>query len=289
MKKELIRREALKRLNRINNRQTYKQVQKFLEEKYECKYCISTLKNWNRKLRLEDNWDLKDKSTAPKKRNHKFTNFEINEIVKIRKNISRDAKSCKAMLARKGIIMSESTIKRVIKANYLSSGSAMEGKQLKWIRWERKHPNSLWQLDGAQSEHYPGRWLIVIMDDHSRYCLGIYVVNQFSTTVVTHLLNELIRIHGKPREILADNGSPFRNKFERWCKKQGIKRIRPKIGKPQTTGKVERLIGTIKKEMIRRIDLEHTRYIYNTHRPHQSKGGLFPCELYFEIRTIPII
>ena len=286
MKKEIIRREALKRLNLGK---TYKEVKEFLEEEYDYLCSVSTLKDWKRRLYRENEWNLRDKSRAPIRRNYKFSNADKEEVVKSRRQEPWSPETLKYNLARKGIYMSASTVRRIIKKSNLSSGSVMEGKQLKWIRWQRKHPNSLWQIDGAQSQLYPGKWMIVIEDDYSRYCLGIYVVNSFSTDVVRHILTELIRIHGKPREILADNGSPFKNRFDRWCKRQEIKRIHTKIGRPQTTGKVERLIGTIKKERNRRVDLEQTRYIYNTHRPHQSRDGLYPCELYFGIRTVPII
>lgn len=291
MKKEKVRIEALKRLNQSR---TYKQVKEFLEKEYGYACSISTLRNWKRRFIQEDDWDLKDRSRAPIRRNYKFSFEEREEVVRMRRKEPWDAKTTRFLLVRKGINMSESTIKRIIKANYLSGGSVMEGKQLKWVRWQRKHPNSLWQLDGAESELYPGKWIITVEDDYSRYCLGIYVVNSFSTNVIKQILTGLISIHGKPRDILADNGSPFggsnkNSKFDRWCKRQEIRRIHPKIGKPQTTGKVERLIGTIKKERPRRIDLEDMRYVYNTHRPHQSRDGLFPCELYFGIRTIPII
>lgn len=291
MKKEIIRREALKILNQGKN---YKEVKEFLEKEYSYICCISTLRNWKRRLNNENGWDLKDKSREPIRKNYRFSMSDKEEVIKLRKLDPWCADTLRYNLARKGILMSQSTIKRIIKNANLSSGSVMEGKQLKWVRWQRKHPNSLWQIDGAQSGFYPGKWIIAVEDDYSRYCLGIYIVNSFSTNVVIHILAELMSIHGKPREILADNGSPFgstnkHSKFDRWCKRQGIMRIRSKVGKPQTTGKVERLIGTIKKERNRRIDLEHTRYIYNTHRPHQSRDGLYPCELYFWIRTIPII
>ena len=290
MKKEVIRREALKRLNQGK---TYKDVREFLGNEYNCICSISALRNWKRRFIREDEWDLKDRSKAPIRKTYKFSQAEKADVIKLRRLDPWCPETLKYNLARKGVYMSTSTVRRIIKEANLSSGSVMEGKRLKWIRWQREHPNSLWQIDGAQSGLYPGKWIITIEDDYSRYCLGIYLVNSFSTNIVIHILGELIRIHGKPREILADNGSPFggsnrSSKFDRWCKRQEIRRIHPKIGKPQTAGKVERLIGTIKKERYRRVDLEQTRYIYNTHRPHQSKDGLYPCELYFEIRTIPI-
>jgi len=62
-----------------------------------------------------------------------------------------------------------------------------------------------------------------------------------------------MRLYGKPREILAGNGSSFggtnrNSRLDRLCKKQEIRRIHPKVGRPQTIGKVEKLIDTIKKK-----------------------------------------
>ncbi|HET7644386.1 MAG TPA: IS481 family transposase, partial [Nitrososphaeraceae archaeon] len=41
-------------------------------------------------------------------------------------------------------------------------------KQRKYIRFERKFPNELWQTDLEVIEN-EGMWLISIFDDHSRY------------------------------------------------------------------------------------------------------------------------
>ena len=41
-------------------------------------------------------------------------------------------------------------------------------KKRKYIRFERKFPNELWQIDLKVIEN-EGIWLISIFDDHSRY------------------------------------------------------------------------------------------------------------------------
>jgi len=61
MKKEIIRREALKE---INKGKTHKEVLDFLMRKYDYKCSKSTLKNWKRRLIQEEGWDLKDKTFA---------------------------------------------------------------------------------------------------------------------------------------------------------------------------------------------------------------------------------
>ena len=39
-------------------------------------------------------------------------------------------------------------------------------------------------------------------------------------------IKKLFEKHGKPREILTDNGPEFKNEFDNWCKKHGIVHIR---------------------------------------------------------------
>ena len=45
------------------------------------------------------------------------------------------------------------------------------------------------------------------LDDCSRFCPGICVVDNLTTDNLTAFLENTIKIHGKPREILTDNGA----------------------------------------------------------------------------------
>ena len=123
MKKEIIRREALKK---FNQGKTNREVKEFLEKEYGYVCSISTLKNWKRKLCREDGWDLKDKSRAPIRRNYKFSNTDEEAVVKLRKQEPWSPETLKYNLARKGIHMSTSTVRRIIKKANLSSGSVIE-------------------------------------------------------------------------------------------------------------------------------------------------------------------
>jgi transposase InsO family protein len=53
------------------------------------------------------------------------------------------------------------------------------------------------------------KYCLGIIDDCSRYCLGVPDLNIVTTKVVTDILEKIMKIHGKPREILTDNGSVF--------------------------------------------------------------------------------
>jgi len=278
MRKDVIRREFLKlRLAGA----TYKECQHILHKEYGACFCLRTLKGW--KSRFErGNWNLRDISRRPQRIRYRYTAEDLEDVIALRKRTGYST----FQLRQKGISMSESMMKRIIKGSGLSRGNKMEGIRLKWIRFERDTPNSLWQLDGTQRED--GSWILPVEDDCSRYCLAIGEMEHMTTENVIQLLEEAIAMHGKPREILTDNGPEFggngkgENAFDRWCEKQGIRHIRSRIHKPTTVGKVSRLQYTIVYELpYCRNDLEFFRWRYNCDRPHRSLHGLTPHQVYF--------
>jgi len=131
------------------------------------------------------------------------------------------------------------------------------------------------------------KYCFAVIDDCSRYCLGLFALNNISTAIITHLLDELIKIHGKPREILTDNGNVFglrskHSKFDRWCNRREIKHIRTAIHSPTTTGKIERFFQTLANELpFCNKNLEFFRMRYNHFRPHSSLHEKAPADIYF--------
>lgn len=119
----------------------------------------------------------------------------------------------------------------------------MKGVRLKWVRWQRDTPNSLWQLD--HTEEFDGTLRLVVEDDCSRYCLAVRHYKQLTTRKVTKLLDELIETYGKPGQILTDNSSIYQLQFDKWCREQGIDHIKTRVNKPTTVGKVEKLHDTL--------------------------------------------
>jgi putative transposase len=180
------------------------------------------------------------------------------------------------------LCLSHDTINRVLNENGLTRKEHNRGQRVKYVRFQRKHSNSLWHID--DSEFGTKGKIIAVIDDCSRYCLGILHVNSVRTVVVTKFLDELIKKFGYPREIISDNGSPYgarskNSRFDRWCRKRKIKHIRTRVNRPQTNGKVERLFQTIKKETkLTGGDLELFRMRYNHYRPHQSLHWLTPAQ-----------
>ena len=131
-----------------------------------------------------------------------------------------------------------------------------------------------------------------MLDDCSRYCLALVKLNNVTTDVVTTILDKLIIKHGRPKQILTDNGGAYglnskHSRFDRWCKRRNIQHIRTKVHSPTTNGKVERLFKTIDDEIeFCNNDLEHFRLRYNHFRPHSSLDNKTPANVYFDFTKL---
>jgi len=284
MKKEIIRREAIKYKLKGN---TYKQVIDFLKERFDYSVTKMTLIRWMKRVQ-ETEWDFKDISQKPSKLPIKFSEKEKGIVTKIRKRFGYGPKKTRIQTQEEGIDMSISTIKRIIKQTGLSKGSKMEGVKLKWVRFERPYPNDMWQIDGDENDD--GTWKVPVIDDCSRYCLGVYEIEHNTTEDTIAILEDCIRKHGKPKQILTDNGPEFGgtskdSDFDKWCEKQCIIHIRSGVHKPTTVGKVSAIQRTIQAELPHwKGDLELWRMMYNHERPHESLRGLTPATVYFQFK-----
>lgn len=279
LKNELI----LRRLRKFyfRNEWDHATVKLYLAKHLNLDVSVRTLKRWKKNL-MDNSW-VGPKVPKPPIPEVKVTQKQIMKICALRR------KTGWGPLALKHVFkwnLSESTYKRIIRANGLSRGSKLENKRIHWTKWAREHPDSLWQLDAHK---HNGKWLLPVLDDCSRYCLGIREFKHMTTLAVTDFLNDLIKIHGLPRELLTDNGSEFggrskKSKFDSWCKERNIKHIRTHIHKPTTTGKVERHHLTFQNEItFCNGDIELFRFRYNHIRPHRSLYMKTPAEVYFDL------
>jgi len=278
MKKEEIRKEYFKL--RIKGH-TNNQCKIILKAKYDYEISIKTLKRWTWKLDKTE-WDLKDKSKRPKTIHYKIDQEVEKKVIELRNKTGFGANKIACFVKE----ISESSIKRILSKHKLTNPNPRRKKRLKYIRWQRKHANSLWQMD-VSDQKIKGKYCFAVIDDCSRYCVGLIDLNIVTTSIVTQILDELGRVHGFPREILTDNGNVFglrskHSRFDRWCKKRGIKHIRTAIHSPTTTGKVERFFQTLDKELRFCKDHQEFRMRYNHFRPHTSLLNKSPSEIYFD-------
>ncbi|MHA1888811.1 MAG: DDE-type integrase/transposase/recombinase, partial [Promethearchaeota archaeon] len=186
----------------------------------------------------------------------KYSQEVLNRIIELKKeNPKRSARIIREYLMREDInpIPSESTIRRYLMINGLGK-IASESRQ-GYIVFEREKPNELWQIDiaGVQSVGHLGKiYLFALLDDCSRFIPAAFYASDQKGSHVIRLLQEAITTYGRPLQILADNGTQFKNimgdlgsKYERVLHLLDIKPIFARVRHPQTKGKLERFFGSV--------------------------------------------
>jgi len=282
MKKHEIRREyfKLREKGHSNN-----QCRKILFMKHSFEVNIRTLRRWAQRLNNND-WNLSDNSRRPKMIHRKITKEIEDKVISIRNKTGFGAEKIENF-----VDISHWSINKILNKQKLTEPTRRKKKRIKYIRFQRKHPNSLWQIDHSQQK-IKDKWVISVVDDCSRKSLAFAVTNIVTTDIVINLIDKLIKIYGKPKQILTDNGSQYglkssHSKFDRKLKIRGIHHIRGTVHSPTTQGKVERLFQTFKREFkFCNGDVELWRMNYNHFRPHMSLNNKTPDEIYNDFNVL---
>ena len=91
---------------------------------------------------MKTEWDLKDSSKRPRTIHYKITSQTESKIISLR-NKTGFGENKLANYVNLG----HTSINKILNKNNLCRESKSKGKRLKYIRWQRHHPNSLWQMD----------------------------------------------------------------------------------------------------------------------------------------------
>lgn len=168
----------------------------------------------------------------------------------------------------------------------------MARRELRERRYAKKHPGEMVHTDSSVMPLIPGEaittpkeYLYVFIDDCSRTLFADVLPDQTSYSAAIVLDEALVMLPFEVNCIYSDNGKEFKGAFKQFCKQKNIPQQFTRPYRPQTNGKAERVIKTIKqmlrkhhfgsREERRRILYAMVRY-YNHLRPHQSLGGLSP-------------
>src|SRR5262249_31158189 len=159
--------------------------------------------------------------------------------------------------------------------------------------------------------HYPlggGRRChpLSIVDDHSRFAIGLYALPTLHATPVRDALIECFERYGVPDAMLMDHGTPWwatRNEaglstLSVFLRNQGIRLRHGRVRHPQPQGKVERFPRTLG-ERLRWWGLPadlpafarafaESRAEYNDVRPHEALGQEPPA-LHFQPSARPYV
>jgi transposase InsO family protein len=166
-------------------------------------------------------------------------------------------------------------------------------------RFEHEAPNRLWQMDfkgdfaTAQGRCYP----LTVLDDHSRFAVGLQACANQQTSTVKERLSAIFRRYGLPDRMTMDNGSPWGSDAEHRYTPLTAWLIRLEVGvshsrpyHPQTQGKDERFHRTLGLELLNNRSFrdlgqlqrcfDDWRHLYNLERPHEALGMAVPASRY---------
>lgn len=219
-------------------------------------------------------------------------------VVELRREWGWGAKKIAVLLEEKGASLTVRTINRILKRRGLVEKKDSHVPAL--TRFERSAPNELWQMDGkgeyrvTDGTCYP----LSILDDHSRYAVGLYSLPAFTAEQIHPCLVRTFERYGVPQAMLMDRGSTWWSTTNgyglTWLSvrliEQGIGLCYGQVHHPQTQGKVERFHRTLDQAIRHRgkphqmtawpAALEEFRQSYNEQRPHEALGMKRPIERY---------
>ena len=181
------------------------------------------------------------------------------------------------ILDEKGIHINHNRIHKILLEAKLAKNEPKKKNRRKWVRYERKHSNSLWHGDWFD---FKGKHVLLIIDDASRL---ITHCKEHRTTKMSDSckgFKESLK-YGIPKQFMTDHGSNFvsneqegkkfsESSFTELLRSYGIKHIKSRVKHPQSNGKAERAIGTIKRLWVALGSLKKAVEHYNFKRPHRS-------------------
>ena len=241
---------------------------------------------------------LRDRSHRPHTSPNKINNALEERICELREQYGWAGKKLQNLLEKEDKTVGVATVDRVIKRNGLLQEEDCHKPSLQ--RFEREHPNELWQMDfkGPMSKDSAKCEPLSVLDDHSRYALGVVPVQTKQTSEIKRAFVEIFSKYGVPNAILTDHGVPWwsnsnaqgLSKFSVWLMNQDLKLIFAAVRHPQTQGKVERFHRTLLQAVSRKGFptkfsqwkplLKQITYEYNFIRPHESLQMKVPSECY---------
>lgn len=152
--------------------------------------------------------------------------------------------------------------------------------------------NQVWSIDFMNDSLWDGKRfrLLNVMDDYNREALAIEADTSMPALRVVRVLEKLVFTRGKPEMIRVDNGPEFiSDKLDNWCKNKGIQLVFIQPGKPMQNGYVERLNGSLRRELLNayvfrtigqvREQVDEWIHDYNNYRPHDGLENKTPAEL----------
>src|ERR1700678_4575572 len=231
--------------------------------------------------------DLAEISRRPKSSPRETATAVQRRLLELRRQYPDwGARKLVVLLQREGIALARITAHRILLRQGLIGVQDRHRRATQ--RFAREAPNQLWQMDfKGMPEGRPGCLPLVVVDDHSRYLVGLFATDGTSAEPVRDRLQQTFQQHGMPEAMLMDHGTPWWNMQSAsgwtwltvWLMRHGVRLYLSGLRHPQTQGKVERLNGSMEAAMRHRPKqdgqswqewLDAHRQEHNQVRPHEA-------------------
>lgn len=243
---------------------------------------------WLQRYRAEGVAGVRERSRRPANSPRRSRPEIVAQILAERqKKPDWGARKLHLLLAEQGVQVPVITLHRILLREGLVA--AEDRPRAAQKRFEREQPNQLWQMDfkGMPAQWKARRTPLSVLDDHSRYLLGLEALEQLQGGLVRQSLEQIFSWAGLPEAMLMDHGTPWWNmqgagwtRLSVWLMQQGIRLYFSGYRHPQTQGKVERLHGSLQRALRKRKRpdkpeqwqgwLDEFRQEYNHVRPHEA-------------------
>ena len=236
-------------------------------------------------------WNIPTLSSAPKTHPNALNADIISAILRIRQHRYECAEIIHYKLAKEGINISLSSIKRVIKRNEL-------WRKKRRYRWNEKRPlpTAPGELIQTDTVHYVNplnhskMYIYTVIDLYTRMAYAKISPN-LSEKGAAETIFEAQKFMSFPFKVVqSDNGAEFQNHFQGRLNSKGIKTRHSRVRHPNDDAHIERFNRTLRKECIGQynpnkninfIDHKINRFIryYNYDRIHLGIGLKTPYEV----------
>lgn len=198
------------------------------------------------------------------------------------------------MLEREGYFMNHKKLYRLYTEEKLGVRRRRGRKRARGSRTpmpEALKPGERWSRDFLSDTFGASRRfrILAVNDDCCRENLCLVADTSISGARVARELDALVRVYGKPKSIVSDNGTEFTSRaILKWANDNDVDWHYIDPGKPQQNAFIESFNGSFRdeclnEEMFDNLDdarrkLALWRYDYNNVRPHSSLENQTPAE-----------
>jgi transposase InsO family protein len=243
-------------------------------------YDQSTIVRWVERARRSNQLIIPTKSSRPHHHPHALAPAVVSRILLLRAERRQCAEILHYRLQQEGVVVSLSSVKRVLQRHHQSRFS-------KWKKWHRsmvrpaaKNAGDLVEIDTIHDRApWERLYIYTLIDVWSRWAVAWPVLHIGAEPSVRFLRRSRTGLPFSIRTIQSDHGSEFSKHFTKGCTAAGITHRHIHVRSPNENGHLERFNRTIQEECLRRVPRslrqwqreipEYLRY-YNTERPHMG-------------------